>query len=125
VGAPAPLQAAGAVGFSLPRSYFDGLSGEYLAKRAVLADALAAGGFRFSLPQGAYYVLADYSSLSDLDDTAFALWLTKEVGVAPVPGSSFYHDKKTAPKLARFVFCKKNETLERAAEKLAQVAGMV
>jgi aminotransferase len=108
-----------------PRSYLDGLSGEYLAKRAMLADGLTAAGFKFSLPKGAYYILADYSHMSDMDDWAFSRWLTTAVGVAPVPGSSFYHDKTRAPKLVRFVFCKENETLIRAAEKLAAIPKML
>jgi aminotransferase len=77
------------------------------------------------VPEGAYYVLADYSAMSDDDDRAFAQWLASEVGVATVPGSSFYHNRETAPRTVRFAFCKRLETLERAAERLAGVRARV
>jgi aminotransferase len=119
VGAPAPLQAAGAVGMHFDPDYFNHLSMDYRARRAVLVEALDQAGFQFSVPEGAYYILADFSALADkMDDVEFATWMTKEVGVATVPGSSFYHDRKLGASLVRFAFCKKFETLRRAAARL-------
>jgi len=118
VGAPAPLQAAGAVGMHFDADYFNHLAMDYRARRAVLVDALREAGFEFSVPEGAYYILADFSALSDRDDVDFAKWMTKEVGVATVPGSSFYHDRALGRKLVRFAFCKKFETLRGAAARL-------
>ena len=118
VGAPAPLQAAGAVGMHFDADYFNHLSLDYRSRRSVLVDALTSAGFQFSVPEGAYYILADFSKLSDKDDVAFAKWMTQEVGVATVPGSSFYHDRTLGKNLVRFAFCKKFETLRRAAARL-------
>ncbi len=73
------------------------------------------------MPEGAYYVLADFSAISQDDDVTFAKWLTREIGVATVPGSSFYHDPAMGRTLTRFAFCKKLETLERAVERLQQL----
>ena len=125
VGAPAPLQAAGAVGMAFDADYFNHLALEYRERRDLLCGALSEAGFAFSVPEGAYYVLADYSAMSDDDDRAFAQWLASEVGVATVPGSSFYHNRETAPRTVRFAFCKRLETLERAAERLAGVPARV
>jgi len=122
VGAPAPLQEAVAVGMeTLGRDYYEGLARDYRRRRDVLCGALAAAGFGLTPPQGAYYVLADFSSLSDLPDDQFAVWLTKEIGVAPVPGSSFYSRPELGRKLIRFAFCKTEEMLHEAAERLAGV----
>ena len=120
VGAPAPLQAAGAVGMHFDADYFNHLAMDYRARRTVLVDALRDAGFEFAVPEGAYYILADFSTLSDRDDVEFAKWMTKEVGVATVPGSSFYHDRALGGgrKLVRFAFCKKLETLRGAAARL-------
>lgn len=125
VGAPAPLQAAGAVGMAFGADYFNHLALEYRARRDVIVAALEDAGFKFSVPEGAYYVLADFSELSSLPDDEFARWLTREIGVAPVPGSSFYHDPARGRHLVRFAFCKRIETLERAGERLANVRASV
>ena len=75
------------------------------------------------MPEGAYYVLADFSELSDMDDVTFAKWMAKEIGVATVPGSSFYsRPSARARRSIRFAFCKKQETLERAAERLVDAS---
>jgi aspartate/methionine/tyrosine aminotransferase len=121
VGAPAPLQAAGAVGMHFDADYFNHLAIDYRARRAVLVEALTEAGFDFAVPEGAYYILADFSKLSDLDDVEFAKWMTKEVGVATVPGSSFYHERALGRSLVRFAFCKKLETLRRAAARLQKL----
>jgi aspartate/methionine/tyrosine aminotransferase len=119
VGAPAPLQVGVAVGIeTLGRDYYEGLARDYRARRDVLCDALLAAGFRCTPPAGAYYVLADFSALSDLPDDEFALWLTKEIGVAPVPGSSFYSRPELGRKWIRFAFCKTEAMLREAAGRL-------
>jgi len=125
VGAPAPLQAAGAVGMAFGPDYYNHVALDYRARRDVIVRALEEAGFKFSVPEGAYYVLADFSDLSSLPDDEFARWLTREIGVAPVPGSSFYHDPALGRRLVRFAFCKKLETLERAGERLANVRAHV
>ena len=125
VGAPAPLQAAGAVGMAFGPDYYNHIALDYRARRDVIVHALEEAGFTFSIPEGAYYVLADFSDLSSLPDDEFARWLTREIGVAPVPGSSFYHDPSLGRKLVRFAFCKKLETLERAGERLVRVRALV
>ena len=125
VGAPAPLQAAGAVGMAFDADYYNRLALEYRERRDVLCGALAEAGFTFAVPEGAYYVLADYSAMSDSDDRTFARWLASEGGIATVPGSSFYYDRAAPRRVVRFAFCKRLETLERAAERLARVTEKV
>jgi aspartate/methionine/tyrosine aminotransferase len=118
VGAPAPLQEAGAVGLAFGADYYNDLAAGYRERRALLCDALRAAGFRFSVPEGAYYVLADFSALSDVDDRTFALWLAREGGIATVPGSSFHATPGLGHHHVRFAFCKRRSTLEAAAERL-------
>jgi aminotransferase len=125
VGAPAPLQAAGAVALHFDADYFNHLSLDYRARRHIMVEALAEAGFAFSIPEGAYYILADFSAISDRDDVTFAKWLAEEVGVATVPGTSFYHHKELGAHSIRFAFCKKFETLKRAAARLATVREQV
>lgn len=122
VGAPAPLQAAGAVGLAFDADYFNHLALDYRARRDVLTAALRDAGFDFEIPEGAYYILADFSSISDLPDTQFARWLTREIGVACVPGSSFRLNPDRGRREVRFAFCKTLGTLERAGERLRHVA---
>jgi aminotransferase len=124
VGAPAPRREAVAVGReSLPPSYYESLAGEYRARRDLMHRALVDAGFRCDPPEGAYYILADFSSLSDLPDDAFAAWLTSEIGVAPVPGSSFFSKPELGRKLVRFAFCKTEDQLREAGERLRTVEG--
>jgi aspartate/methionine/tyrosine aminotransferase len=125
VGAPAPLQQAGAIGMRVASEYYDDLAREYLERRDLLVPALREAGFLCVSPEGSYYVLADFSNLSDLTDVPFAMWLAEEIGIATVPGSTFYHEPETAKHYTRFAFCKKLETLERAAERLATLAARV
>ncbi|MDQ6886494.1 MAG: aminotransferase class I/II-fold pyridoxal phosphate-dependent enzyme [Gemmatimonadota bacterium] len=125
VGAPAPLQAAAAVGMAFDADYYNRLAMDYRARRDLLVTALAEAGFTFAVPEGAYYILAEFDGLSDLRDDEFARWMIREVGVATVPGSSFYHDAELGRSLVRFAFCKKPETLERAAERLARLRARV
>jgi aspartate/methionine/tyrosine aminotransferase len=119
VGAPAPLQTAAAVGFAFDAEYYNHFTTMYKQKRDYMAGVLREAGFKFSVPEGAYYIFADFSEISDLDDVTFAKWMTQEIGVATVPGSSFFSNKEDGRRFTRFAFCKKPETLENAAERLA------
>ncbi len=122
VGAPAPLQEAVAEGLDLGRPYFDGLSGAYRARRDLLFAALEGAGFRPLLPQGAYYILCDISGFGFADDSAFARWLVTQVGVAGVPGSSFFSRPELGRDLIRFTFCKTEDVLREAGERLRTAA---
>jgi aminotransferase len=124
VGAPAPLQAAGAVGLAFDADYYNHLTADYRARRDVLCGALAEAGFTLTPPEGAYYVLAGYDAFSQDDDRTFAHWLAREGGVATVPASSFYPAGE-GPRMVRFAFCKRTETLEQAAERLAGLRAVV
>ena len=119
VGAPAPLQEACAVGMDeLDADYYTGIIADYRERRGILVHALRDAGFRCNAPQGAYYVLADFSGLSDEDDRTFAERLTRDGGVASVPGSSFFSVPERGRSLVRFAFCKRLETLREAGERL-------
>jgi len=133
VGAPAPLQEACATAIeSLGPEYYQSLASDYRERRDVLVTGLLDAGFHCSAPAGAYYILADFSSLSARDDVAYSKWLARGgsesglsdtgPGVAPVPGSSFFHDPAMGRNLVRFAFCKRIETLERAADRLRAIA---
>jgi aspartate/methionine/tyrosine aminotransferase len=124
VGAPAPLQEACATGLDeLDDGYYQGMLSDYKERRDVLVSALQEAGFRCRPPQGAYYVLADFSSLSEDDDTTFAKRLTREGGVASVPGSSFFSMPERGRSLVRFAFCKRVETLREAGRRLRAFRG--
>jgi aminotransferase len=119
VGAPAPFQEAVAEAMDgLGRSYYEGMAADYRERRDVLVEGLLRAGFGCRAPQGAYYVLADFSRISDEDDTTFAKRLAREAGVASVPGSSFFSVPERGRSLVRFAFCKRLETLRDAGERL-------
>jgi aminotransferase len=118
VGAPAPLQEAVAVALSLGRPYYARLATEYRARRDTLVRALEAAGFAPNTPAGAYYVLCDIRPFGFDDDTAFAHWLVREVGVAGVPGSSFFSRRELGQHLIRFTFCKTEDLLAEAGKRL-------
>lgn len=118
VGAANPLQHAGAYAMSLPPSYYDELQRDYQKKRDFIVPVLKDAGFKCDLPEGAYYVMADISTFGFDNDIEFTKHLIREVGVAVVPGSSFYHDPQLGSQMVRFCFCKKDETLDTAAERL-------
>ena len=122
VGAPAPLQEAVAAGLALGRPYFETLGGEYRARRDILMRALETAGFAPRLPEGAYYILCDITPFGFDDDTEFARWLVSTVGVAGVPGSSFYSRPELGRHLIRFTFCKTHDVLHAAAERLARTS---
>lgn len=121
VGAANPLQHAGAYALSLPPSYYDELQKDYQKKRDFIVPVLQNAGFKCDSPEGAYYVMCDISGFGFANDIEFTKHLIREIGVAVVPGSSFYHDKSLGSQLVRFCFCKKDETLEAAAERLAKL----
>jgi aspartate/methionine/tyrosine aminotransferase len=118
VGAAAPLQAAGAFALALPPSYYETLRAEYRARLDLFLPALERAGFGVTRPEGAYYVMTDVSAFGFADDVAFAEHLVREVGVACVPGSSFYADPADGRRQVRFCFCKRDETLLAAVERL-------
>ncbi|MBI3477918.1 MAG: aminotransferase class I/II-fold pyridoxal phosphate-dependent enzyme [Acidobacteria bacterium] len=121
VGAPAPLQEAGAVALGLPQTYYTELAEKYRSRRDHLIPALEKAGFRCYRPQGAYYVMTDISGFNFPNDVEFATYLVKEIGVACVPGSSFYKHPKDGSQQVRFAFCKKPETLDAAAQRLEKL----
>ncbi|MGA2113688.1 MAG: aminotransferase class I/II-fold pyridoxal phosphate-dependent enzyme [Bryobacteraceae bacterium] len=122
VGAAAPLQQAGALALSLPDSYYEGLAADYSRRRAVILAALAKAGFRSFHPRGAYYVMTDISSFGFEDDISFVRFLIEKIGVAAVPGSSFYAGVEGGRQQIRFCFCKKYETLELAGQQLMHIS---
>lgn len=120
VGAPAPLQHACVSALKFPDSYYRELASMYDGKRRFLHRALIKSGFKCKMPEGAYYVLADIPEGTGMDDMAFAKYMVSEVGVAAVPGSSFYKSEEGKHKL-RFTFSKKDETLQEAAKRLSHL----
>lgn len=132
VGAAAPLQAAGAFALRLPREYYDGLQQGYARRRDTLLASLRQAGFPVWEPDGAYYVMADAGPFIDRlglkDDVEFARYLVRDVGLACVPGSSFYspeHRRELGgDRQVRFCFCKKDETLAAAAERLSRLSAV-
>ena len=121
VGAPAPLQEAGAAGLDLPDSYYQRLAENYRTRRDRLIPALAEAGFRCFKPRGAYYVMTDISGFDFADDLAFTQHLVKDIGVAAVPGSSFYNDPRDGARQVRFAFCKRDQTLDEAGRRLRKL----
>ncbi len=121
VGAPAPLQEAGAVALGLPASYYRELADRYRMRRDHLIPALERAGFRCYRPRGAYYVMTDISGFGFANDIQFAAHLVKEIGIACVPGSSFYKHAKDGAQQVRFAFCKKPETLDEAGRRLEKL----
>lgn len=121
VGAAAPLQEAGAVALRLPETYYETLAQEYTARRDRMLGILTDAGFRCFTPRGAYYIMTDISAFGFPDDVAFARYLVKDIGVAAVPGSSFYQDPSAGRTHLRFTFCKKESTFQAAAERLEKL----
>lgn len=121
VGAAAPLQEAGAMAMMLPESYYHHLGAEYQRRRDLLIEVLIAAGFRVFHPKGAYYVMTDISEFGFANDIDFTNFLIQEVGVAVVPGSSFYFDSQAGSQQVRFAFCKRDETLMAAKERLLKL----
>jgi len=118
VGAPHPLQQAGATALRLPESFYAGLTAMYERKRAMLFEALSAAGLKCLAPQGAYYIMADIAHLGFRDDFVAADFMLDDVGIAAVPGSSFYHRAELGRGILRFTFSKSDATIAAAAERL-------
>jgi aminotransferase len=121
VGAAAPLQAAGAVALELAASYYEQLSAGYEERRDLLLNALRQTGFKAFNPGGAYYIMTDISGFSFENDRTFAAHLVKEIGIATVPGSSFYSLPGGGAQQVRFAFCKQLQTLHRAIDNLQKL----
>ena len=122
VAAPAPLQVAGIAALAMPHDYLERTAEEYAARRELFLRILADAGFTATPPQGAYYAMADVTSLGFADDVEAARYLVEVAGVAAVPGSSFFSRPELGRHLLRFAFCKKLETLEAAGERLRGLA---
>ena len=121
VGAAAPLQAAGALALRLPDSYYQRLAESYRAKRDRMLGILEQAGFICFKPSGAYYIMTDISRFGFPDDISFARYLVEKIGIATVPGSSFCNDPADGRAIIRFTFCKTEQTLSAAAEKLSHL----
>jgi aminotransferase len=118
VGAPAPLQAAGVVALEANQDYYEHLAEDYQSRRDFFVPALEEIGFQLTQPSGAYYVMADITGLTTMDDVSFVEHLVKEHGVATVPGSSFYSRPEDGKRFIRFAFCKTLPLLEQALDRL-------
>jgi len=125
VGAPAPLQEAGAVALAMPESYYTEMAAGYARRREILCDILERHGFKFNRPQGAYYIMTDVAHFGFDSDIECSTYLVKECRVATVPGSSFFNDKKAGRTKVRFVYSKREETLREADKRLAKLATRV
>jgi len=121
VGAPAPLQEAGAAALSLPPAYYRQLAQDYRVRRDTLIPILREVGFRCFRPRGSYYVMTDIRGFGYPDDVAFTQHMVRDIGVAVVPGSSFYRDARDGSQQVRFAFCKKDETLAEAETRLKKL----
>jgi len=121
VGAAAPLQEAGALALHSPEAYYTQLASDYLQRRDRLLGILGDAGFKCFTPRGAYYIMTDISNFGFGNDVDFARYLVKEIGVAAVPGSSFYHNSADGAQQLRFTFCKKESTLAAAAQRLSRL----
>ncbi len=125
--APTPLQVAAITALAFPDLYYQQMAAEYHERRALMMTLLETLGFGVHLPEGAYYILADYSRLpipqAGWDSTRFAHWLTTEAGVAVVPGTTFYGLPGYGEHTVRFAFPKHLETLAEAGRRLERMAG--
>ena len=122
VGAPAPLQDAGAVALRLPDSYYADLAKHYQQRRDRVMNMLEDAGLNPLLPKGAYYIMCDIGNWGYPNDVEFGRFLVKDIGVATVPGSSFFSDPASGKDIIRFTFCKKEETLRAAELRLKKLA---
>lgn len=130
--APAPFQAAGVVALGLPEGYYASVRARYAANRKLLFAALDRAGLRYFVPQGAYYLMADFGSSGwrpeeggvsgKTPDRLFAEYLAREVGVVVVPGSSFYAGEGQGLTRVRINFAKAEEAMREAARRLARIA---
>jgi aminotransferase len=119
--AATPLQVAGITMLGLDDDYYAQLRHDYSLRREKALTMLRDAGFKPVVPQGAYYIMADFSAISDEDDLTFGLRMAREIGVACVPGSPFFSRPELAKNIVRFAFCKRDETLNAAAERLQKL----
>jgi aspartate/methionine/tyrosine aminotransferase len=122
VGAPTPLQHAGVTALRLPETYYATMAKEYTERRSLMLEILEETGFGASAPRGAYYVMADISHLGFDGDVQAARTMVRDVGVATVPGSSFFSDPALGRSIVRFSFSKRLETLREAGDRLHRLA---
>jgi aminotransferase len=125
VGAPSPLQEAGVTALSMPQSYYTDIAAAYARRRRIMCDILERHDFRFKQPQGAYYVMTDIAHFGFDSDIEFARYLVSEIGIAVVPGSSFFNDRDAGRTKVRFVYSKKENTLLEADKRLAKLRARV
>jgi aminotransferase len=125
IGAAAPLQEAGTLAYRFPRPYYAQLAADYQARRDRLSKVLWQVGFEFEPPEGAYYIMAGISPFGATDDVEFSRYLVRDIGVATVPGSSFFQDKALGRPYVRFCFCKRDSTLDEAALRLGKLRVIV
>jgi N-succinyldiaminopimelate aminotransferase len=120
-----PAQTAAAYALSLPGTYYEDFLTMYTTKRDLMMAALDGAGLQATMPEGTYFVMADFSNVYDGDDVSFARWLTSEIGVACIPPGVFYCPEHAdiGRKYARFAFCKGDDTLRAAGERLAKLRG--
>jgi aminotransferase len=121
VGAPAPLMDAGATALRLPDEYYTNLAKHYQERRDRVMKMLSEAGLNPMLPKGAYYIMCDIGDWGYANDVEFSRFMVKDIGVATVPGSSFFNDPATGKDIIRFTFCKKEETLAAAEERLKKL----
>ena len=121
VGAAAPLQEAGALALGLPDAYYRELAQGYQHRRDLMIRMLEEAGFDYFVPKGAYYVMSDIRKWNYSNDVEFAGFLVREIGVATVPGGSFFSNPRAGRDLIRFAFCKRDETLRPAGERLKRM----
>ena len=119
VGAAAPLQEAAVTALDFPDTYYEELLAAYTLKRDIFLGWLDKAGLSYTEPQGAYYVMVDVSGFGVTDDVAFCQWMARKVGVAAVPGSSFF--REPVHHFVRFHFAKRHETLHAAGERLTRL----
>ena len=125
VGAPHPLQRAGIVALNLPSSYYKELVQKYDKNRKLLVNILTDAGFRCHPPEAAYYIMTDITDFGFPDDTAFAHWLVKEIGVGGVPGSSFYSRPHLGKTKFRFMFSMSDDILDEAGGRLMNIKSKI
>ncbi|MFN8006059.1 MAG: aminotransferase class I/II-fold pyridoxal phosphate-dependent enzyme [Terriglobia bacterium] len=124
VGAAHPLQEAGAIALRSGKDYYEELRNQYKARRDLTLEILGKAGFDCFVPQGAYYIMTSIERFGFPDDMQFADHLVREIGVASVPGSSFYHESGDGKQQVRFCFCKKDETLQEAGRRLQRLRAL-
>ncbi len=118
-----PSQLAGAYALAQPGTYYEELQAMYTVKRDLMMEALTGAGIKAKTPEGTYFVMGDFSDIFDGDDLAFTQHLITEIGVACIPPSPFYSDehRHLVGKMARFAFCKNDDTLRQAGERMKKL----